>query len=199
MIYGRPKILPTRSESKVNTVDDNAARVGRDYIRSIMLEDSSETVPGWIMVIAESYPAAIRAAELVKVDWTPGLGVNTFEKNIRDHAVQQIARTDGRVLLNTGGGDTTAAFKAANETLKRTYASTAILHFLLEPVNALAFERMAFSRSIPQRRRRRPGDRCSGRVPSKGRKAATPTTRIVTNARRMRLNTESSLRLCSSP
>jgi hypothetical protein len=37
-----------------------------------VLEDPSNTVPGWVVVCATSYPAAIRAADLVKVDWAAG-------------------------------------------------------------------------------------------------------------------------------
>ena len=44
----------------------------KGYISSLALDDPSETVPGWVMVFASSYPAAIRAADLVKVDWTAG-------------------------------------------------------------------------------------------------------------------------------
>ena len=54
MVYGRPKIPPTRNGSKVNSVDDSAARKVKGYIQSIVLDDPSDTVPGWVMVIADS-------------------------------------------------------------------------------------------------------------------------------------------------
>ena len=72
MVYARPKIPPTRNGSKVKSIDDAAARKVKGYLQSLALDDPSDTVPGWVMVIAETYPAAIRAAELVKVDWAPG-------------------------------------------------------------------------------------------------------------------------------
>lgn len=141
MLYARPKIPPTRNGSRVTSVDDSAARKVKGYVRSLVLDDPSQTVPGWVMVIAESYPAAIRAADLVKVDWTPGPGADISEKAIQDHALQQIARPDGGVLLDTGGGDTAAAFRAASSTIERTYTTATVLHLQLEPVNALAFEK----------------------------------------------------------
>ena len=141
MVYGRPKIPPTRNGSKVNSVDDSAARKVKGYIQSIVLDDPSDTVPGWVMVIADTYPAAIRAADLVKVDWTPGAAANISEKDIQDHAAQQIGKAEGGVLLDTGGGDTTAAFAAAKSKLEQTYTTATVLHFQLEPVNALAFEK----------------------------------------------------------
>ena len=39
------------------------ARRRKGYISSIALKDPSNTVPGWVMVFADSYPAAKRAAE----------------------------------------------------------------------------------------------------------------------------------------
>ena len=72
MVYARPKIPPTRNGSSVRSIDDSAASKVKGYLSSLALEDPSDTVPGWVMVFANSYPAAIRAADLVKVDWTPG-------------------------------------------------------------------------------------------------------------------------------
>src|SRR5664279_5607020 len=93
------------------------------------------------MVIAENYYAAIRAAELVKVDWTLGPTAKVSEKDIQDHALELIAKPDVGSLLDTGGGNTEEAFKAAVSTLEETYTTSTVLHFQLEPVNALAFEK----------------------------------------------------------
>ncbi|SAK99544.1 aldehyde oxidase [Caballeronia temeraria] len=147
MVYGRPKIPPTRNGSKVNSFDDSRARKVKGYIESIVLDDPSDTVPGWVMVIAESYPAAVRAADLITVNWTPGPGATVSEKDIQDHAVQQIGRADSGVLLDTGIADTAAAFRAAKSTLEQTYTTATVLHFQLEPLNALAFEKASCRRA----------------------------------------------------
>jgi len=141
MVYARPKLPPTRNGSKVIAVDDSAARKVKGYLRTITLEDPSDTVPGWVMVIAESYPAAIRATDLVEVKWTPGPGATVSEKDLQQHAAQLIANPNGGVILDTGNTDTAAAFKAARATLEQTYTTATVLHFQLEPVNALAFEK----------------------------------------------------------
>ncbi|MET1028033.1 MAG: molybdopterin cofactor-binding domain-containing protein [Dongiaceae bacterium] len=141
MVYARPKVPPTRNGSTVISVDDSQARQVKGYLRSIVLDDPSETVPGWVMVFAENYPAAIRAADLVKVEWKPGPTAAVSEKDIQDHAAGLIAAADGGSVLDTGGGDTAAAFKSAQSTLEQTYTTATVLHFQLEPVNALAFEK----------------------------------------------------------
>ncbi len=112
----------------------------KGYISSLALEDPSNTVPGWVMVFADSYPAAIRAADLVKVDWAAGDGANVSEQDVLDHGAKQIADPKGGVLLVDDAG-LDAAFRGANSTLEQTYTTSSVLHVQLEPVNALAFEK----------------------------------------------------------
>jgi isoquinoline 1-oxidoreductase beta subunit len=140
MVYARPKIPPTRNGARVRSIDDSAARSVKGYISSLALEDPSNTVPGWVMVFASSYPAAIRAADLVKVDWVAGDGANVSERDILDHGAKQIADPKGGVLLVDDPG-LEAAFQHASSTLERTYTTGSVLHVQLEPVNALAFQK----------------------------------------------------------
>ena len=135
MVYARPKLPPTRNSSKVVSVDDSAAKKVKGYLQFLVLDDPSETVPGWVMVIAETYPAAIRATDLIKVVWTSGPAANVSEKDIQDFGSSLIEKAEGGSILATGG-DTVAAFASA-----KTYTTSTVLHFQLEPVNALAFEK----------------------------------------------------------
>ena len=140
MIYARPKIPPTRNGSRVRSIDDAAAKKVKGYIRSLALEDPSDTVPGWVMVLASSYAAAIRAADLVKVEWAVGVGAAVSEQDVLDHGAEQIADPTGGALLVDDAG-LEAAFRSATFTLARTYTTGSVLHAQLEPVNALAFEK----------------------------------------------------------
>ena len=54
MVYARPKIPPTRYGARVRSIDDSAAKKVKGYISCLALEDPSNTVPGWVMVIANS-------------------------------------------------------------------------------------------------------------------------------------------------
>jgi CO/xanthine dehydrogenase Mo-binding subunit len=141
MVYGRPVIPPTRNSSKVNSVDDSAAKKVKGYLQAIVIDDPSNTVPGWVVAIAETYPAAIKAADLIKVDWTSGPAAKVSEKDIQDHASALIDDASKGSVLDTGGGDTAAAFAAAKSTIDATYTTATALHFQMEPVNALAFEK----------------------------------------------------------
>lgn len=140
MVYARPKIPPTRNQSKVVSVDDSAAKAVPGYQRSLVLDDPSGTVPGWVVVLADSFVAADRAAELVKVTWTSGAAAKVSEADLQAHAARLIADPKaGAMVLNDAGVD--SAFGSAKSTLEATYTTASALHFQMEPLNALAFEK----------------------------------------------------------
>ncbi len=94
------------------------------------------------MVIAESYYAALKAADLVKVEWTAGPGADVSEQQLQDHALALVRKDEGGVRLDIPDDDTTPAFSAAGATtIEQIYTTATALHFPLEPVNALAFEK----------------------------------------------------------
>lgn len=140
MVYARPKLPPTRYGSKVTAIDDSAAKIVPGYIRAIALEDPSGTVPGWVMVYADSFVAADRAAEALKVTWTSPDAIKVSEADLQARARALIAdKTKGGLAVEDPGVD--AAFASATSTLEQTYTTATALHFQMEPVNALAFEK----------------------------------------------------------
>jgi isoquinoline 1-oxidoreductase subunit beta len=141
MVCARPKMPPTRYGSKVISIDDSAAKQVKGYLQSVALEDLSDTVPGWVMVIAETYPAAIRATELLQVIWQNDETASVSDKDLHERAQKLIADKTAGAILDTGGGDIEAAFAQATTTLEATYTTAGVLHFQLEPVNALAFQK----------------------------------------------------------
>ena len=141
MVHARPKLPPTRYGAKVVSIDDSAAKAVKGYLKSIALDDPSGTVPGWVMVIADSTAASIRAADLVKVVWAGGDGADVSEKTVLDRGAALIADAAAGSVLDTGGGDVEAALSGAASRIAATYTTASVLHFQLEPVNALAFEK----------------------------------------------------------
>ena len=140
MVYARPKLPPTRNGCQVLSIDDRAARAVPGYLRSLALADPSGTVPGWVVVVADSFVAAIRAADLVRVQWSTGPAALVSEPDIQAHALKLVNETTGgSQVVEDAGVD--AAFAAATTTLDRVYTTATVLHFQLEPVNALAFQK----------------------------------------------------------
>lgn len=138
MVYACPKIAPTRNGSRVISVDDSAARASNGYLRSLVLSDPSGTVPGWVMVLAQDYATAVRAADAVQVAWESDDTAAVSESDLLARGRALIARPEGgaRVVDDAGVED---RFARAHRTLEREYTTASVLHFQLEPLNALAF------------------------------------------------------------
>ena len=140
MIYARPKVPPTRYDSKVVSIDDSAAKGVPGYIQSLALDDPSGTAPGWVMVYADSFIAANRAADLVKVDVEFRRSGQRIRADLQRRAAELIADPKGGALVVDDPG-VDAAFASAKQTLERTYTTSTVMHFALEPINALGFRK----------------------------------------------------------
>jgi CO/xanthine dehydrogenase Mo-binding subunit len=140
MVYARPKLPPTRYGATVVSIDETEAKKVPGYIRAIALDDPSGTVPGWVMVYADSFVAADRAVEALKVTWKAGDTDKVSEADLLARARALIAdKAAGAQVVENPGVD--AAFAAAASTLEQSYTTATALHFQMEPVNALAFEK----------------------------------------------------------
>ena len=140
MIYARPMLPPTRYGSQVVSIDDGPAKAIPGYLRSVALEDPSGTVPGWVMVYGETFVAADRAAQKVLVTWKAGDTAGVSEADLQSRAAELIGDPlKGAMVLDDAGVE--AAFAASTAKLERTYTTATALHFQMEPVNALAFEK----------------------------------------------------------
>jgi CO/xanthine dehydrogenase Mo-binding subunit len=138
MVYGKPLIPPTRLGSSVKSVDDSAAKKIAGYQQTLVLNDPSGTVPGWAVVIADSYHAALRAAQVIKVDWQAGETAKVSEADILARGAALIKSSEGSLVVNDEGVD--AAYASAADVFEQTYTTSTVLHFQLEPVNAIAVQ-----------------------------------------------------------
>ena len=136
MVYAHPMIPPTRYGSTINSIDDTAAKGLPGYQQTLQLTDPAEILQGWALVIADSFPAAMKAADAVKVDWTPGPTAAVTEVHILSEGEKLAADTNSGVLF-VDEGDLVAARDSAADMLTSTYRTSTVLHFTLEPQNAL--------------------------------------------------------------
>ena len=136
MVYAHPLIPPTRYGSSIRSVDDSAAKNIPGYLQTIQITDPSEVIQGWALVIAESFPSAMKAAEAVKVDWQAGPTANVSEADIIREG-EKLAADKASGVLVVDDGDVAAADAAAAKTHTGIYVTSTALHFTLEPQNAL--------------------------------------------------------------
>ena len=136
MVYAHPMIPPTRYGSTIESIDDSAARDIPGYQQTLEIEDPSEIVQGWALVIADTFPAAMKAADAVEIEWAPGPTASVTEAHILDEGEKLTADATSGVLF-VDDGDVVAARESAAETLSSTYRTSTALHFTMEPQNAL--------------------------------------------------------------
>lgn len=139
MVYAKPMIPPTRYGSVVKSVDDSAAKSIAGYQQTLVLDDPSNTVPGWALVIADSYHAAQRAARKIKISWQAGSGAQVSEADLLKRGAELLKGTGGSLVVDNEHVD--HMFEAADSVLEASYTTNTVLHFQLEPVNAIGLEK----------------------------------------------------------
>jgi CO/xanthine dehydrogenase Mo-binding subunit len=141
MVHAAPILPPTRYGCTITAIDDSAARSVKGYQRTLQLDDPSSTVPGWAMVIADNFWAAHKAAKLVKISYNiKGNAQQIGEAEIQAENQRLIEDPATGAVLDTGNTDVDPVFAQAADTLTATYTTQTVLHFQLEPLNALAFQ-----------------------------------------------------------
>lgn len=136
MVYAHPMIPPTRYGSTIRSIDDTAAKDIPGYLQTMQVTDPSDIIQGWALVIADDFPAAMKAADAVEIDWAPGPTASVSEEHILAEG-QKLAEDPASGTLFVDDGDTAAAREAAAETVTAIYRTGTALHFTLEPQNAL--------------------------------------------------------------
>ena len=136
MVYAHPLIPPTRYGSSITEVDDSAAKDIPDYKETMVLTDPSDTLQGWAVVIADTFVSAMQAAKAVSVSWTPGPTAGVSEADIINEGERLAADKSSGVLV-VDEGDVASAHAAASGTYSATYHTSSVLHFTLEPANAV--------------------------------------------------------------
>lgn len=138
MVYAKPILPPTRYGSVIQKVVDNEAQSVAGYVQTLVLEDPSGTVPGWALVIADSYHAALKASRLIEIEYDAGDTKGVSESDILNHGRTLIESTKGALVVEDESVD--AVFANADQVISQEYTTGTVLHFQMEPVNALAVE-----------------------------------------------------------
>ncbi|WP_394176530.1 xanthine dehydrogenase family protein molybdopterin-binding subunit [Thalassotalea litorea] len=139
MVYARPVMPPTAFGSKVNHVDDSDAKKIEGYLGYEILTDPSDVIQGWVVVLAKNYYSAIKAADALKVDVSPGETADVSESDILKRGQTLVKNLDqGAWFVNEGDVDKAKGNSAT--TLESIYQTNTVLHFPLEPLNATVYE-----------------------------------------------------------
>ena len=56
----------------MQSIDDSEARKIPGFIKAVKVDDSMGKCTGWVVAVAEKFPAAVKAAQALKVEVDPG-------------------------------------------------------------------------------------------------------------------------------
>ena len=136
MVYARPVMPPTRFGAKITSWDDSKAKAVKGYIRTIEIKDPTETCQGWLVVVAENWPAASEAVELINVQYALGPASKIGEADVIKEGIRQVNEAGGGSLYYESGDK---ALLAGEPVLEEIYITHSALQMPLEPLNALVW------------------------------------------------------------
>jgi isoquinoline 1-oxidoreductase beta subunit len=140
MVYGKPVVPPVRYGASVKSIDDTEAKKVPGFIKAVKIEDPTLTLTGWVVVVAETYEGAKKAATALKVDYDNGVNAKVSDQTILDEA-RRLQRDPNSGQFFIKDGDSAAAFSKAVKVLEAEYTTSINIHAPMEPMNTLALEK----------------------------------------------------------
>ncbi len=135
MVYGALVIPRTRYASKVISVDDSEARKIPGFVSAVTVDDSTGKCTGWVVALAEKFPAAIKAAKALKVRWDAGPYANLGSADLlREY--KRLAQDTSASAAWVLEGDVDQALRQADKVLEVEYTTDMVCHATMEPLNA---------------------------------------------------------------
>jgi isoquinoline 1-oxidoreductase beta subunit len=131
MLYATVLRAPVNGEGPENVDDGEARKVAG--VKQIV------RMPYGVGVVADSYPAALKAKKALKVTWTQKAKARTYttDKLIADYTQRARNLSDTGVVYEAHG-DTKGAMAKAAKRLTAEYTSVNVTHACMEPTNCTA-------------------------------------------------------------
>ena len=133
MVYASLAIPRTRYKSKALSVDDSEARKIPGFIQAVIVDDSFGKCTGWVLAIAEKFPAAVKAAKALKIEWDAGPYADYDDEYLaNEYRKLRDDRSQGAPWVLQG--DVDGALSDADEVLEVEYMSAMVCHATMEPL-----------------------------------------------------------------
>ncbi len=135
MVYGALAIPRTRYASKVISIDDTEARKIPGFVKAVKVGNALGKCTGWAVALAETFPAAMKAARALKLEVDPGPYGNLSLDDLYSEFAQSMQNADAGAdwVLE---GDVDKALAGAEQVLELQYTTDMVCHATMEPLNA---------------------------------------------------------------
>ena len=131
MLYGAVLRAPVNGEAPLSVDDSEARRV--EGVRQIV------RMPYGVGVVADTYPAALKAKKALKVEWTQRSKARAYtsEKLIPEY-LQRARNLGDKGTVYEAHGDAREAMAKAAKRVTAEYTSLNVTHACMEPINCTA-------------------------------------------------------------
>ncbi len=135
MVYGALVIPRTRYGSKVVSIDDSEARKIPGFVKAVKIDDRLGKCTGWVVALADKFPAAVKAARALKLKVDPGPYGNLGLADIFADFANETKNADAGAnwVLE---GDVDKGLADAEQVLEMEYTTDMVCHATMEPLNA---------------------------------------------------------------
>jgi isoquinoline 1-oxidoreductase len=136
MAYGSLAIPRTRYASKVLSIDDSEAKKIPGYLKSVKIDDSMGKCTGWVVALAETFPAAVKASRALKMQVDPG----PYGKLSLADIMEEFSEMSGKPEQSAAWvleGDVDKAVAQADKVVEAEYTSDMVCHAFMEPINCV--------------------------------------------------------------
>lgn len=136
MAYGALALPRSRYGAKVQSVDDSEARKIPGFLKAVTVNDALGKCTGWVVALAETFPAAMKAAKALKITSDPGpYGKLSLTDIMEDFSSRLDKPQESAAWVLEG--DVEKATAAADKKVRAEYSSDMICHAFMEPINCV--------------------------------------------------------------
>ena len=135
MVYGAVAVPRTRYAAKVLSIDNSEARKIPGFVKAVKVDNALGKCTGWAVALADTFPAAVKAAKALKVEVDPGPYGNLSTDDIFAEFAQSMQNADaGADWVLEGNVD--KALADAEQVVDMGYTTDMVCHATMEPLNA---------------------------------------------------------------
>ncbi len=135
MCYGALMIPRTRYASKVLGIDDRDAKKIPGYIKAVKIDDSMGKCTGWVVAVAETFPAAVKATKAIKLKVDPGPYGDLSLSDIMEE-FSELSKNEQESAAWVLEGNVEQALGQSEKTFEVEYTTDMVLHATMEPIAA---------------------------------------------------------------
>ena len=139
MVYGALVVPRSRYGSKVQSVDESEAKKIPGFIKAVKVDDALGKCTGWVVAVAESFPAAMKAAKALKLTVDPGPYGKLSLNDIMEEMSGMSEKTEESAAWVLEG-DVEKGFTQSDKVLEMEYTTDMVCHATLEPINATVYQ-----------------------------------------------------------